>query len=124
MKRFMITAPIILALGLGLTLGLLRLLERTALVFADAGVRYVAPDGVNTNDCSSVVMRCQTIQRAVDVAAAGDVIKVAAGTYSVVGERPSPSGYNGSETVTQVVYIDTAVTMVPTTTPRATPPAT
>ncbi len=111
MKRFMITAPIILALGLGLTLGLLRLLDQTALVFAANGVRYVALDGADANDCSSAAARCQTIQRAVDVAAAGDVIKVAAGTYSDVQERPSPSGYYGSEIVTQVVYISTAVTI-------------
>jgi parallel beta-helix repeat protein len=111
MKRFMIAAPIILALGLGLTLGLLRLLDQTALVFAANGVRYVALDGADANDCSSAAARCQTIQRAVDVAAAGDVIKVAAGTYSDVQARPSPSGYYGSEIVTQVVYISTVVTI-------------
>ncbi len=111
MKRFMIAAAIILALGLGLTVGLLRLFDQTARVYADTGVRYVALDGADANDCSSVAMRCQTIQRAVDVAVEGDVIKAAAGTYSGVQERPSPSGYNGSEFVTQTVYISTAVTI-------------
>lgn len=110
MKRFMVVVPLILAVGLGVTLGLLQLLDQTTLVHA-AGFRYVAPDGLDSNDCSSPAARCQTIQRAVDVAVVGDVIKVAAGTYYTVTERPSPSGYNDVPTLTQVVFINAIVTI-------------
>ncbi|HRI26451.1 MAG TPA: right-handed parallel beta-helix repeat-containing protein, partial [Chitinophagales bacterium] len=46
--------------------------------------RYVATTGSNTsNNCSNSAAPCQTISHAISQAAAGDVIEVAAGTYSV-----------------------------------------
>ena len=47
--------------------------------------RYVAPTGsdiVGTNDCLTQSLPCLTIQHAVDVAVAGNVVNVAAGTYN------------------------------------------
>jgi hypothetical protein len=52
---------------------------------ANGGTRYVAkpPDGDDSsNDCSNPASPCATVQHAVDVANAGDTIKVAGGTYT------------------------------------------
>jgi hypothetical protein len=52
---------------------------------ANGGTRYVAkpPDGNDSsNDCSNLASPCATVQHAVDVASAGETIKVAGGTYT------------------------------------------
>lgn len=74
-------------------------------VSANPGTLYVAPSGVNNPVCSSS-QPCQTLQHAVDLAAGGDTIKVAAGQYTGVSSRSNP--YEGG-TVTQVVYISKTV---------------
>jgi hypothetical protein len=51
------------------------------------------------------------VQAAVDAATGGEVIKVAGDTYTDVTPRAAPGGYTGSSVVTQVVYIDKAVTI-------------
>ncbi len=74
---------IALALGLGLTLGLFGLLFGWPLtVRADPGTLYVALDGDDSKLCDSIADRCRTVQRAVDLAANDDTIKVAAGVYT------------------------------------------
>lgn len=72
-----------LALGLGLSLGLLWLLGwMSDVACADPGIRYVAPDGDDSKLCDSIADRCRTVQRAIDVADPLDEIRVATGTYT------------------------------------------
>ena len=69
---------------------------------ASATTRYVAPSGDDSRDCTRVDFPCATIQRALDVATAGDLVKVAGGVYDQVVARSS---------LTQVVYIQRDVTI-------------
>ena len=73
--------------------------------------RYVAATGSDAaNDCSNGGTPCATIQVAVDVAAAGEDIRVAEGTYSgsaVVIVNRSGTNYSYK----QVVFIDKALTL-------------
>jgi parallel beta-helix repeat protein len=72
-----------LALAIGLA-GLLLALWLVAMApaQADAGIRYVAPDGDDSKLCDSIANRCRTVQRAIDVADPFDEIQVATGTYT------------------------------------------
>jgi hypothetical protein len=108
------------AFGLVLLLGLLLVMiaARTPEAARAQGptIRYI--DGTTgtdlENDCRDARAPCATVQHAVDVAGDGDVIKVAAGTYTDVQERPVPAGYPSppaSGTVVQVVYISKTVTI-------------
>jgi hypothetical protein len=92
---------------------LLWLLGGPSVAHADPGTLYVAPDGDDSNTCGSEANRCATIQRAVDVASSGDVIKVATGVYTDVQGRPDPGYTNppASGIITQVVYISKTVTI-------------
>jgi len=73
--------------------------------------RFVATTGSDvTNDCTSSVSPCETVQWAIDQAAAGEQIKVAEGTYSgsqIVQVDRSGTLYEYK----QVVFIDKAVTV-------------
>lgn len=72
-----------LALAIGLAGLLLALwLVTMAPAQADAGIRYVAPDGDDSKLCDSIANRCRTVQRAIDVADPFDEIQVATGTYT------------------------------------------
>ena len=74
---------------------------------------YVGPGGV-APDCFTPASRCPTIQEAVDKAAPGDVILVAAGNYTQWHARAAPPGYPyppASGVVTQVLYITKTVTI-------------
>ncbi len=52
---------------------------------AAASVYYVSPGGNNSNDCLSPTSPCATISSALGKAAAGDVVKVAIGTFIGTG---------------------------------------
>jgi len=79
---------IALGLGLGLTLGLLWSVGGELQIARAAGtIRYVAITGSDSGDCSDHAHPCRTVQYAVDKAADGDEIRVAAGTYTGVQVR-------------------------------------
>ncbi|MFQ5578161.1 MAG: right-handed parallel beta-helix repeat-containing protein [Anaerolineae bacterium] len=97
------------ALGLALALSLpgsLLLLEGLAsggkLARAAGTTRYVAPGGADAGSCDDPLAPCRAVQYAVDRAADGDEIRVAAGTYTGVSPRLPPAG---SSVVTQMVII-------------------
>ncbi|MBN1221176.1 MAG: right-handed parallel beta-helix repeat-containing protein [Anaerolineae bacterium] len=100
MKRNITRLGVSLTIGLGLLLASLLLLGLMSLrspVAQAADFTVCAVGCVFTN-----------IQAAVDAASDGDVVKVAAGTYTGVHPRPDPYG---STIVTQVVYISKSITL-------------
>jgi parallel beta-helix repeat protein len=56
---------------------------------AYAAIYYVAPGGDNSWDCLSAATACRTIQAAINKAAAGESVRVEAGTYSVITNAES-----------------------------------
>lgn len=98
MKRRTLHLMISLFGGLVLTLALVLLVGPFTPVRAAPDVRYVAPGG----DCNGPTPCYAGVQAAVDAAAAGDEIRVAAGTYTGVSTR---------EGVTQLAYIDRTVSI-------------
>ncbi|MCX6028536.1 MAG: hypothetical protein NT169_04435 [Chloroflexi bacterium] len=91
---------VLLGVGLALALAAGVMGSRTAAagLTPAATVRYVAPGG----NCGGASPCYATVQAAVDAAAAGDEIRIAAGIYSGVSAR---SG------ITQVVYLDKALNL-------------
>lgn len=77
---------------------------------ATATLRYVAPSGSDAGACSAAAAPCRSLQYAVDHAAAGDEIRIAAGEYTGVLDHAAPTGYTPA-TVRQVVYVDRTLTL-------------
>jgi len=101
---FMVLAILI---GIVSTLSLLCLLAMpTPLAQADPGILYVAPGAY----CGSASPCYSTIQTAVDAAAPGDEIRIAAGVYTDMSVRPK-NDITTTGVVTQVVYISKTVTI-------------
>lgn len=80
--RYRKFVAVALALGLGMAVALLWLLTGPPTVRADPDILYVATDGDDANDCSTIPNRCRTVQRAVEMALTGDEIWVAGGVYT------------------------------------------
>lgn len=94
-----LSAGLALGVGLGLILVLSLMLDsRSSVAHAAPGILYVAPGGA----CGGATPCYATVQAAVDGAADGAVIKVAAGNYTGVSARGG---------VTQTVYISKTVTI-------------
>jgi len=77
------------------------LLERRAQ--AQGGtIRYVAPTGNDTGNCTDSFNPCSTVQYALDQVTSGGEIRVATGVYTDIHQRAG---------ITQVVYINKSVTI-------------
>ena len=71
-------------------------------------IRYVYTGGDDSgNDCTVSSSPCATIQHAIDVAVAGEEVRVAAGTYDQVQVKSNSQGV----TFTQIAYIDKGLSL-------------
>jgi hypothetical protein len=77
------------ALALALAFSLMAPTGPLRIVVASSIYR-VTPDGTDATGCGSETLPCRTIQYAVDMTQSGDVIKVAAGTYTRSGTSALP----------------------------------
>jgi hypothetical protein len=89
-----------------LALAFVLLVDRIPSVRADPDVLYVAPGG----NCGGVPRCYGSVQAAVDAAAPGNEIRVAAGTYTDVHVRPC-NDITITGVITQVVYITETLTV-------------
>jgi hypothetical protein len=102
--RFITLLVSLLGLAL-LALGIL-LWQAVPVRAQPAGILYVAPGGA----CGGTPNCYASVQAAVDAAAPGDEIRVAAGTYTGISAR-SRNDVTTTGVVTQVVYISKTVTV-------------
>jgi hypothetical protein len=102
-KHLLVTAGLVLALGLALALvGLLAHPSQPAQAQSGSGVIRVATTGSDGPACGGEGNPCRTVQYAVDQAVPGEEIRVATGVYS---------GVNSYAGLSQVVYISKTVTL-------------
>ena len=74
-------------------------------------IRYVATTGSDVgNNCADSGLPCATTQRAIDIAADSDEIRIAAGTYTDLNVRPR-ADVTTTGVVTQIVYLSKTVTL-------------
>ena len=103
------------ALALGITLLLVGQLSSAVTAAPAQTIRYVAAGGGSDDSaCDNQTDPCRSIQYAVDRADPGDLIKVAAGTYTDVVTRPASIWYPEvypKDTITQVVIITKSLQM-------------
>lgn len=98
---------ILLFVGLALILTSVSISAKPAPENSIDAVLFVAPDA----DCGGAAPCYASLQAALDVAASGDIIKMAAGVYTDVHQLLSPVGYDGPSVITQVAYISQSVTV-------------
>jgi hypothetical protein len=72
---------LICVIPVGLVLGLVGIVLAQPSA-PSATILYVATDGSDSYDCSTIAHRCRTVQRAVEAAATGDEIRVAGGVHT------------------------------------------
>jgi hypothetical protein len=80
---------------------------------------YVAPGGSDNNDCMSPSSPCQHIQTAIDRAASGDAINIAAGTYTEavsIGTSLTIDGAGADSTIIDPNYQGPGLSVAPTAT--------
>lgn len=102
MKRNRCLIALTLCVGL-ILVGAWLLARQPHTAQADPGTLFVATDGNDGNDCSTIANRCRTVQRAVQMALQGDTIKVAAGTYTGTNNVPVVGDFVVALTKTVVV---------------------
>lgn len=103
----LIRGTIVVTLALAALVAMLLILQANPSLSTRAapGVLYVAPGG----NCGPMVTPCySTVQFALDAALPGDEIRIAAGVYSEVSQRPRRD-VTASGVVTQVAYITQSI---------------
>ena len=96
--------PVVLALAAVLILLIILGTSQSVRAAPRLSARYVAISGSDTSDCTDPTQPCRTVQYAVDLAASGDQVRVAAGVYTDVHVRPRMD-VSATGSVSQVVYI-------------------
>ena len=97
------------ALGAAAAIALLVAVAPTPVARAAVYNRYVAVTGRDDTDCSEITLPCLTPQYAINEASPGDVVKIAAGTYSTVTTNAftPTSAYS----FTQIAFISKTLTI-------------
>jgi hypothetical protein len=76
-----------------------------------ATIYHVSPTGSNTSTCGTVSQPCASIQKAVRLAASGDTILVATGTYSTPPSSQEIACFQWTKTVSLVCIVNEHLTI-------------